>query len=328
MKTDTVFAHSFGFKRYHTQDYYLKKIFGQKVFKVPVNGGFTCPNRDGTKGVGGCTYCSEKGSGDFAGDATVSIEEQFHQIKAKLHTKWPDAAYIVYFQAFTNTYGSIQRVRRMLESAAALEGVVGLSVSTRPDCIDEEMADLLKEFADRVYLEVELGLQSIHPQTILRINRCHSLEEFEQGYRLLEERGIFTCIHIINGLPGESREMMLDTARYVGSLHPHSVKIHMLHLIKGSRMTAEWQQSPFPLLELEEYVAMVCDQLELLPPDTVIQRVTGDGDRTSLVAPLWTMKKLVVINNIDKELLRRNSFQGKRFPVKASSADAAKQEEQ
>lgn len=311
------FAYSFGFKRYYTQDYYLKKTFGQKVFKVPVNAGFTCPNRDGTKGLGGCTYCSELGSGDFAGDVRLSIAEQFHQVKAKLHTKWPDAAYIVYFQAFTNTYGSTERVREMLTAAVALEGVVGISISTRPDCIDERMAELLKEFAAQIYLEVELGLQSIHPQTALRINRCHSLAEFEAGYLLLKERGILTCIHIINGLPGESKEMMLETAQYIGSLGPHSVKIHMLHLIKGSRMAEEWEQSPWPLLELEEYVEIVCDQLELLPADTVIQRITGDGDRASLVAPLWTLKKFVVMNDVDKELLRRGSCQGRRAALTA-----------
>lgn len=316
MKTDLqAFPHSFGFKRYYTQDYYLKKTFGQKVFKVPVNAGFTCPNRDGSKGVGGCTYCSEMGSGDFAGDVSYSIQEQFRSVKSKLHSKWPDAAYVVYFQAFTNTYGSTQRVRAMLESAIALERVVGISISTRPDCIDEAMADLLQEFSHRIYLEVELGLQTIHQHTALRINRCHSLAEFEAGYMLLKERGIKICIHIINGLPGESKEMMLDTASYVGSLYPHSVKIHMLHLIKGSRMTLEWEEVPFHLLDLEEYVEIVCDQIELLPPDTIIQRVTGDGDKTSLVAPSWTLKKFVVINTIDKELLRRNSFQGRNFPT-------------
>lgn len=313
MSEKKLFKNSFGFKRYYTQDYYLKNRFGKKMFKVSLNAGFTCPNRDGTKGVGGCSYCSEKGSGDFAGDVLESIPQQFEKVRDKLHQKWNNAGYIAYFQAFTNTYGTVDKIRNMLETALSFENVEGVCISTRPDCIDDEIADLLLEFSKKTWLEVELGLQTIHEQTSKRINRCHTLTEFEQGYFNIKNRGIDTCIHIINGLPYEDKQMMLQTAQYVAKLKPESIKIHMLHLIEDTQITREWREDGFKILSLAEYVDIVCDQIELMPQDTVIQRVTGDGDKNTVVAPIWTLKKFVVINNIDKELIRRNSFQGKNF---------------
>ena len=301
-------------KRYHTFTYFLEQKFGRKVAKISLDAGFTCPNIDGSKGVGGCTYCSARGSGDFAGDQSLSLREQFEQVRQVMNQKWPDAVYIPYFQAHTNTYAPLEILKEKFEEALSFPDVVGLAIATRADCITDEIADYLGELAQRTYLEVELGLQSVHDVTGERINRCHSYADFLEGYQKLADRGINICVHIIDGLPGEDREMMLETARRLSHLKLHSIKIHLLHVLKGTVMEQQLAQGQFRLLTREEYVGIVCDQLELLPPQMVIQRVTGDGERESLVGPEWSLKKLCVMNEIDKELVRRNSFQGKNFP--------------
>lgn len=301
-------------KRYHTFTYFLEQKFGRKVAKISLDAGFTCPNIDGSKGVGGCTYCSARGSGDFAGDQSLSLREQFEQVRQVMNQKWPDAVYIPYFQAHTNTYAPLEVLKEKFEEALSFPDVMGLAIATRADCITDEIADYLGELAQRTYLEVELGLQSVHDVTGERINRCHSYADFLEGYQKLVDRGINICVHIIDGLPGEDREMMLETARRLSHLHLHSIKIHLLHVLKGTVMEQQLAQGQFRLLTREEYVGIVCDQLELLPPQMVIQRVTGDGERESLVGPEWSLKKLCVMNEIDKELVRRNSFQGKNFP--------------
>lgn len=301
-------------KRYHTFTYFLEQKFGRKVAKISLDAGFTCPNIDGSKGVGGCTYCSARGSGDFAGDQSLSLREQFEQVRQVMNQKWPDAVYIPYFQAHTNTYAPLEVLKEKFEEALSFPDVVGLAIATRADCITDEIADYLGELAQRTYLEVELGLQSVHDVTGERINRCHSYADFLEGYQKLADRGINICVHIIDGLPGEDREMMLETARRLSHLKLHSIKIHLLHVIKGTVMEQQLAEGQFRLLTREEYVGIVCDQLELLPPQMVIQRVTGDGERESLVGPEWSLKKLCVMNEIDKELVRRNSFQGKNFP--------------
>ena len=308
------FIHSDNNKRYHTLSFYLKQKYGKKVIKVSLNGGFTCPNRDGTKGTGGCTYCSELGSGDFGGDPQKSIRDQFKEVREKLAAKWPDALYIPYFQAGTNTYAPLEKLKLLFEEALSIENAVGLSVSTRPDCISEEIADYLKELSRRTFLTVELGLQTVHDITAEKINRCHSFDDFLRGYKMLSDRGINVCVHIINGLPCENKEMMLETARQVSLLKPHSVKIHLLHIIKGTRLAEQFIHGEFEEMSFEDYIGTVCDQLELLPPETVIQRLTGDGDRNTLIAPRWSLDKKRVMNGIDMELERRNSFQGKRYP--------------
>ncbi len=305
------FPYSEDNKRYYTWNYYLKQRFGGKVFKVPLNAGFTCPNRDGTKGAGGCSFCSGQGSGDFAGDPAMEIGRQFDEIRLQLHQKWPQGRYIPYFQAFTNTYAPVEVLRQRYGQVLGRTGVVGLAVATRADALPEDVLDYLEEVAAQTYLIVELGLQTIHEETARRINRGHGWQEFLEGYRRLAERKICTCVHIMDGLPGESREMMLETACAVGLLRPHCVKIHLLHLLKGTRLAAEWAEKPFPLLSREEYVSIVCDQLEMLPPETVIQRLTGDGGAEQLIGPLWSRRKREVLNEIDKELLRRNSWQGR-----------------
>ena len=299
-------------KRYHTQNYYLRHRFGGKVFKVSLNAGLTCPNIDGSKGIGGCSYCSA-GSGDFAGNPLLSIPEQFKEVKNKMESKW-SGKYIAYFQANTNTYAPLPKLRELFESALAQENVVGLSIATRPDCIEDDVADYLAGLSKRTYLTVELGLQTVHDITGERINRCHTYADFLKGYEKLHDRGINVCAHIINGLPSETHEMMLETARELSRLDLHSVKIHLLHVIKGTRIANEYLRGEFSLLSLEDYVQIVCDQIELFRKEVIIQRVTGDGNKETLIGPLWSLKKFVVMNEIDKEFVRRNSFQGKKYP--------------
>ena len=296
-------------KRYHTYNYFLRTKFGGKVMKISLNGGFTCPNIDGTKGVGGCTYCSSSGSGDFAGNPSLDIHRQFEEVKAMMTNKW-EGKYIAYFQANTNTYAPLPRLKNLYESALSEKDVIGLSIATRADCISEEIADYLKELSEKTYLTVELGLQTIHDKTGERINRCHSYADFLKGYNMIKERGIPVCVHLINGLPGETREMMVETAREVGKLRPDFVKLHLLHIIKGTKIAEEFERGEFSLMTLPEYVSVICDQLEVLPQETVIQRVTGDGKKEDLIGPMWSLKKFVVMNEIDKEMVRRNSHQG------------------
>lgn len=308
-----MFIYSSTNKRYHSYDYYLKNKFGKKVIKVSLNGGFTCPNIDGTKGFGGCSYCSENGSGDFGGKPCLSITEQFKEVRDSLKSKWYDALYIAYFQANTNTYAPLPYLREKYEEALSIENVVGLSVSTRPDCISDDVLDYLTELNGRTELIVELGLQTIYDETAKRINRCHSYEDFLNCVKKLNERNIKICVHLINGLPGESYEMMLNTVREISKLDIHSVKLHLLHILKGTRLALEYEKDPFPVLSMEEYISLICDQLELLPPETVIQRITGDGDKNMLIAPEWSKNKRAVLNGIDKEMARRNACQGDKF---------------
>ena len=306
------FIYSDDNKRYHTYNYYLRHRFGKKVFKVSLDAGFSCPNRDGSKGVGGCIYCSDKRSGDFAGNSCDDISVQFDNVREVLHKKWSDAVYIPYFQAGTNTYGDFSRQKELFTRAVNFKNAVGLSVATRGDCIDERVADLFYELSKNKYVTVELGLQTIHDKTAKLINRCHSYEDFLKGYNLLKERGINVCVHLINGLPFETREMMLETVREVSKLNPHTIKLHLLHIIRGTALERLYEKEKFHVFELSEYAQLICDQLEIIPPEVVIQRITGDGVKEDLVAPLWSLKKFCVMNEIDKEMQRRDSWQGKK----------------
>ena len=298
-------------RRFYTYDYYLKQTYGGKVAKIPLDAGFTCPNLDGKRGVGGCIYCSSRGSGDFAPEATLSVTEQFQKGVAGLSDKWRPVGYIPYFQAHTNTYAPVERLRALWEEAIAQPGVVGLAIATRADCISPAIAHLIREFAARTRVTVELGLQTAHDRTAKAINRCHTFEEFLYGYRLLE--GVDVCIHLIEGLPGESREDMLETARQVAALRPFAVKLHLLHVLRDTALADLWERGDYTPMELADYVNVVCDCLELLPPETVVERITGDGPPDLLLAPLWSRKKFVVMNEIDKELHRRDSWQGKHW---------------
>lgn len=307
------FPYSDDNKRYYTWNCHLRRKFSSKVFKVSLNAGFTCPNIDGSKGCGGCTYCSDEGSGDFAGKPEDSLREQFDQVRTKLHQKWPQALYIPYFQAHTNTYAPLSTLKAYYEEVLTYPDVVGLAIATRADCITEEIADYLAELNRRTYLIVELGLQSTFEETGQRINRCHTYEEFLAGYELLRQRNIPICVHMINGLPGETKEMMVENFRRIAKLDLHAVKIHLLHVLKGTVIAEELKRKEFSLLSLEDYVEIVCDQLELLPPQVIIQRITGDGDKEKLIGPMWSLKKFVVMNEIDKEMARRNSYQGRFY---------------
>ncbi len=307
----SLFPYSDSNKRYHTYDYFLRQKFGQKVFKVTLDAGFTCPNIDGTRGKGGCTYCSARGSGDFAASPTLSIEAQYNCVREMMEKKWEGGLCIPYFQAHTNTYAPLSVLKEKFEKALTLPDAVGLDIATRADCISDETAEYLRELHERTFLTVELGLQTIHDSTAERINRCHTYEEFLKGYEKL--KGLNVCVHIINGLPGETHGMMLETAKELARLDPFMIKIHLLHIIKGTKMAEQYLAGEFELPTLEGYVSTVCDQLEALSPETVIARVTGDGAPDSLIAPLWSRKKFVVMNEIDKELVRRNSMQGTKY---------------
>ena len=308
------FPYSLDNKRYHTWNYFLQNKFGCKVTKLALNGGFTCPNIDGTKGVGGCSYCLG-GSGEFAGSMDKSISEQFSEIASRMSLKWQDTKYIPYFQANTNTYAPLERLKHLYEEALSQKDVVGLAIATRPDCIEDDVLDYLEELSKRTYLLVELGLQSIFDETGNRINRCHSYKEFEECYHKLRERNINVCVHLIIGLPGESREMMLESVKKVASLKPQCIKLHLLHILKGTKIAEEYERGEFKTLELFEYVNIIVDALEYLPPETVVQRLTGDGAKDSLIAPSWSLKKFVVLNEIDKEMVRRNCYQGIKYIV-------------
>ncbi len=300
----------FGEKRFLSIDAVFKREFGRKTVKIPLNAGLGCPNRDGSKGVGGCVYCSSSLSGEFAGSPSLTLADQFEATKRLYLNKWGETAYIAYLQAGSNTYAPVGRLKRIYDEALAIPGVCGLSVATRADCISEEVAGLLSEISERTYLTVELGLQSLSDRTARLINRCHSYQEFLEGYRRLSSRGIKTCVHIINGLPGETKEDMIKTAMDVAQLSPYEIKLHLMHIIAGTEAEKMYRRGEIIPLEREEYIGVVCDQLELLPPTVAIGRLTGDGDKRTLVAPLWSRDKRSVLNGIDRELRLRDSFQG------------------
>lgn len=298
-------------KRYNTLDGFFKRKFGCKIAKITLNGGFSCPNRDGTKSHGGCIYCSEKLSGDFAGNPSDSIRMQMDEGIMRISSKWKNVKYMPYFQAGTNTYAPTERLKTLYEEALSYENTVGLSVATRPDCISDETLEYLSDVNKRTFLTVELGLQSVFDTTGDIINRHTTYAEFLHCYNRLTDKGIAVCVHLINGLPGETRDMMMESVRRVSELKPWSLKLHLLHVIKGTVCEKMYLNGDFETFELEDYVNLICDELEIIHPDTVIQRLTGDGVREELTAPLWSIKKFEVLNAIDKELLRRDSFQGK-----------------
>lgn len=299
-------------KRYYTFNEHLRERFGGKVFKISLDAGFTCPNRDGTLGWGGCVYCSERGSGDFAGEQGLSIHDQFAIVAERMKRKWATAKYLAYFQAFTNTYAPVERLREVYEKALAEENVVGIAISTRPDCLSEDVLDYLDELNQRTYLWVELGLQSIHDRTMEWIGRGHNYAQFLKGLDQLRSRGIRVCAHIILGLPGESKKEMLETAQAVAKMPLQGVKIHLLHVLRGTPLATIYEFQPFELMTKEDYVSLVVDILEILPAEMIIHRLTGDGPPDNLIGPLWSRKKWEVLNAIDAELVRRDTWQGKR----------------
>ncbi len=306
-----MFKYTLDNKRYHTLNYYLKNKFNTKVFKVSLNGGFTCPNLDGTKGYGGCIYCSKSGSGDFGGNPNKDLTTQFKEIKEVESKKWPNSKYIAYFQARTNTYAPLEVLKAKYEEVLKIDDVIGLFIATRCDAITDETLDYLEELNKRTFLTIELGLQTTNEKTSKLINRCHTLKEFEDMVKRLRKRNINVVVHIINGLPYETETDMLNTVRYLNKLDIQGIKIHMLCIIKDTPLETLYQKEKFHILTKEEYIDIVIKQLELLREDIVIHRITSDPDKNSLIEPTWLLKKFCLLNDIDKEMVKRDTYQGK-----------------
>lgn len=297
-------------KRYHTLDYHFKKKFGRKMVKIPLNAGFTCPNLDGTRGIGGCIYCSDKRSGDFAGKPADTILQQLLTGRELVRKKWQSAGIIAYLQAGSNTYAPMPVLKNLYEDILSINGVEGLSIATRADCITEELAEYLKLLSKKRYISIELGLQTIHDSTATEINRGHSFSEFLTGLELIRSENIEICVHLINGLPNETCDMMLETAKTVGQLGIQGVKLHLLHVLEATALADKYISGEYTPLEMDEYIDIIVNQLCLLPPEIVIQRLTGDGDASILLAPLWSKNKRAVLNGIDKKMADLNLFQG------------------
>ena len=302
-------------KRYYTYDYYLRKTFGGKCAKIPLDAGFTCPNIDGKCGTGGCIYCSGRGSGDFAELPSVPLRNQYERTREKRSSKWSTEKCIAYFQAHTNTYAPLAVLKEKFDEALGFDGVVGMNIATRADCLENDVVEYLARLAEKTVLTVELGLQTAHDEIADLINRGHSFCDFIEGYNKLRAASdkINICVHLIFGLPNETREMMLETVKKVAELVPHQVKIHLLHVLRGTRMGDMYENGEYTPLTKEEYVEAVVSALELLPPETVVGRVTGDGMGEELLAPDWSRKKVSVINDIDKLLYERETYQGKLY---------------
>lgn len=300
-------------KRYNSIDRYYKQKYGKKVAKISINGNFSCPNKDGTKGIGGCIYCSKSGSGEFAGDKKLSVTEQFYQIKKIMDNKWKDSLYIPYLQANSNTYGSIEKLKSIYEPLTKLENIVGISIATRADCFNDEIYNYLENLNKRVPIQIELGLQSMHEKTAKLINRQTELSEFEDAITRLRKIGIEIVVHIINGLPYETKEEMLETVKYLNTLDIQGVKIHSLLVLKNTELANLYEKEKFKILTLEEYVDITVSQIELLRNDIIIHRLGADSGLDDLIEPLWTRKKLVVMNEIDKLLRKKDSYQGVNY---------------
>lgn len=303
------FKYSNSNKRYHTLDYFYKNKFNSKVCKVSLNAGFSCPHLDS----GGCIYCSKTGSGEFGGDVNLDLITQFNTIKNMLSKKWKNVKYIGYFQARTNTLAPVSVLKEKYETILNLDNVVGLSIATRPDSISLECLDYLEELNKKTYLTVELGLQTIHEETSILINRRHSLECFNDMVKKLRERKIDVVVHIINGLPYETKEMMLETVKYLNKLDIQGIKIHMLSILKDTKLEELYNKKPFKLLAKDEYIEIVCEQLTYLDEKIVIHRLTGDPSIEDLIAPSWLPKKIDVLNGIDKYMSKHDLIQGEKI---------------
>lgn len=300
-------------KRYHTLDYYYKKKYNSKVFKVTLDLGLSCPNIDGTKGYGGCIYC--KNGSKSVLNKNKPLKKQFNEVKEVLHKKWKNAKYIAYFQNNTNTYGDLDYLKKSFEEVLTYKDVIGINIATRADAITNECFKYLKKLNKKTDLTIELGLQTIHSTTSKLINRGHTLEEFEEMYKKLKKENIKVVVHIINGLPFETKEMMIETAKYLNKLKIDGIKIHMLHILKGTKIAQMYKEKPFHILTKEEYIDIVCDQLEVLNENIVINRITGDPIKEDLIEPIWLTKKFTILNDIDKELKKRKTYQGYNLSI-------------
>ncbi|KMT21195.1 TIGR01212 family radical SAM protein [Clostridium cylindrosporum] len=299
-------------KSYNSLNYFLRNKFGEKVFKISLDAGFTCPNRDGKVGKGGCIFCSARGSGDFTGTAK-SLTHQFEEVKSIMEKKWKSGKYIGYFQAYTNTYAPAAELKKKYEEILNIDDVVGIAIATRPDCLDDDVLEVLHEISKKKYLWVELGLQTIHEDTAKLINRGHNLESFIDGVKKLRKLNIDVVAHIIYGLPYETREMMMETIDFVANSPIQGIKLHLLHVMKGTQLENVFYEKGFDLLEMDQYINIIVDSVERLPENIVIHRLTGDSPRDLLIGPMWSLKKWEVLNAIDKEFDLRGSYQGKNY---------------
>ena len=307
-------------ERYYSYNRFLKEMFGEKIYKISLDGGFTCPNRDGTLSVGGCIFCSEGGSGDYSESALLSIPEQIARGKAQTEKKFTGSRYIAYFQAFTNTYAPVDRLRQLYEAAMEPPEIVALAIGTRPDCLPENVLDLLTELNRRKPVFLELGLQTCHDSTAAFLNRGYATEMFTRAVLACADRGIRTTAHLILGLPGETPAMLAETLAYINALPVGGVKLSMLHILKHTRLAEIYAAHPFPVFTLEGYVDCVISCIEQLRPDIVIERITGDGPKDLLIEPKWSAHKRQVLNTIHQEMKRRDSYQGRRSAAESPRA--------
>lgn len=302
-----------GEKRYYSVDYYLKSTFGEKVYRLSLNGGMTCPNRDGTLDTRGCIFCSAAGSGDFAQNARESIPKQLSDAKAQIRAKRNCNKFIAYFQAYTNTYAPIDYLRAIFMEAIQDPDVVILSIATRPDCLSDEVLDLLRELNQIKPVWIELGLQTIHPETSHFIRSGFTLECFHEAVNRLSALSIPVIVHVILGLPGETRTQMLETVFHVGALHVFGIKLQLLHVLSDTDLGTLYKEHPFHLFTQEEYCQLIVDCLAILPPEITIHRLTGDGPKDLLIGPLWSSAKRSVLNQIHRELKAQDIWQGKHY---------------
>lgn len=300
-----------GNKRYLSLNYFLREKFGEKIFKISLDAGFSCPNRDGKISKGGCLFCSERGSGDFAGDRNFSIENQFVDIKNMMANKWKSGKYIAYFQAYTNTYAPIDILKEKYNEALKQKDVVGLAIATRPDCLSEEVLDLLEEINKKVYVWIELGFQTVSDETAKLINRGYTLDVFEKALEDLRKRNIDVVVHTIFGLPKENKEDMLNTIRYLADKDIQGIKFHLLHLMKDTPMVKLYEKGMIEFLSKEDYIDLICQSICMLPQNVVVHRLTGDSPRELLIGPMWSLKKWEILNEIDKTMEDNDYYQGK-----------------
>ena len=298
-------------ERYYSLNRYLRETFGEKLYKIALDGGFGCPNRDGTVGTGGCIFCSGAGSGDFAERAAEDVYTAIEKGKERVSRKNPGGKYIAYFQSFTSTYGPIEKMRRLFTEAINHPDVAVLSVATRPDCIDDEVVGLLRELNGIKPVWVELGLQSIHEDTAHYIRRGYELPVYDQAVKKLKAAGIYIIVHMIIGLPGESRDMILDTARYIGRSGADGIKLQLLHVLESTDLAADYRAGKFQALSMEKYIELLSGCIEQLPPQICIHRLTGDGAKKELIAPLWSGDKKRVLDSIKKYFDENDIIQGK-----------------
>ena len=304
MSGDSMFKNTIDNKRYYTLNCFFRRKFGSKVFKVPLDIGSNCPNFNS----GGCIYCSGRSASNIS-DGSMDIVSQFNKAKDIMERKWPNSLYIAYFQSGTNTYGNIQDFKNMVDKLLVIDKVVGVSIATRPDALSDEWLDYLSELNKQTFLTIELGLQSSNDNTLKYINRGHDVKCFTEAVKKLKERGIFTVAHIINGLPNETKEDMINTVKYLNNLGIDGIKIHMLYIPKNTKLASIYEKKNFHVLSRDEYVDIVCEQLRYLNENIVVERITGDPIADELIAPTWLVKKFCVLNEIDKEMVKRNIYQ-------------------